>query len=67
MSLAEKADTAAVSFSLNRIFFFLAVHVEKVSWNSLKIKGFAHLKAPPVLQCPLLPPWEITISFFPAV
>lgn len=52
MSLAEKADTAAVSFCLNSIFFFLTVHMEKVLWAPLKIKGFAHLKALPVCTVP---------------
>lgn len=51
MSLAEKADTAAVRFCLNSIFFFNSTH-GKISLGPLKIKGFAHLKAVSVCTMP---------------
>lgn len=67
MSPAKKADTAAVSFCLNRLFFHNSAH-EKSSLSSLKIKGFCMSKSSYCsYKTHLHPhPWEIRISFCPS-
>lgn len=67
MSLAEKADTAAVSFCLNSIFFSNSAH-GKSSLSPLDNKGLCTSKSSSCLYSAhlYLPPWEIRISFCPS-